>query len=58
LISQDNYHIEHYARQAEWEWLFTEARGLQGRISIDSIGCVLGLDEVYERVDVGEEEGS
>ena len=53
LVSQDWMHVERFARPAEGaEWGFAETRGPDGEIALPSIGCVLRLREVYERVDV------
>lgn len=50
LIAQDQPHIERYLRQDDDTWLLSEATGLESRIELTSIGCVLALAEVYEQV--------
>ncbi|WP_129632165.1 Uma2 family endonuclease [Candidatus Oscillochloris fontis] len=53
LIAQDYYHIEHYSRQANGQWLLEEAIGLEAQITIGSIACSLALADVYEKVGMG-----
>lgn len=50
LIAQDHYHIEHYVRQANDQWLLTEAAELDEVIDFQSIECSLSLEDVYEKV--------
>jgi Uma2 family endonuclease len=52
LIEQDHYHIEHYSRQGNGQWLLQEATGIEARITIPSIGSTLLLEDVYEKVDI------
>lgn len=49
LVTQHQASIEHYVRQADG-WLLTEAVGLNAVITLDSIGCVLSLREIYDKV--------
>ena len=51
LISQTDVHAEVYSRQADGSWLLREAKGLDGVLSIPSIGIDLPLSEIYDRVD-------
>jgi Uma2 family endonuclease len=51
LLSQWSAHVEVYERQAEGTWLLREAQGLDSQVTIPSIGVVLPLAEVYERVE-------
>ena len=51
LLSQWSAHVEVYERQAEGTWLLQEAQGLDSQVTIPSIGVVLPLAEVYERVE-------
>ncbi len=50
LISQDNYHVERFLRQANDEWLLTDARELDAILDLPSIGCTLALADVYDKV--------
>lgn len=49
LVAQDQAHIDHYLRQGD-AWLLTEAEGLDSSVTLDSIGCILALQEVYDKV--------
>ena len=51
LVSQNEPRVERYTRFGdEGLWLFGETAGLEASISLESIGCVLHLAEIYERV--------
>ena len=52
LISQDKYHVEHFVRRLDNYWLFSETKTLHDTIDIVSIECKLGLEEVYEKVEM------
>jgi len=52
LIAQDKYHIEHYVRQANHQWLLSETNDLQDMIELPSIQCSLAVSEVYDKVEV------
>jgi Uma2 family endonuclease len=49
LVSQDEAHVEHYARQDDGSWMLREARA-GGRVTLEAIGCTLEVDEVYLKV--------
>ena len=49
LVSQDQPSIERYVRQND-VWILTEATGLETSVPLESIGCVLSLREVYDKV--------
>jgi len=53
LISQDKYHIEHYIRQPDNQWLLSEADRRQDSIQLPAINCTLALTEVYDKVEMG-----
>ncbi|MDQ1592365.1 MAG: hypothetical protein QOG71_2992 [Pyrinomonadaceae bacterium] len=50
LVAQNDYHVEHYARQADSRWLLADVRGLESRVELASVECTLALSEVYDRV--------
>jgi Uma2 family endonuclease len=50
-VSQETPHVEHWTRQAENRWMLTEFSGLTQSIQLASIGCVLPLTEVYDRIE-------
>lgn len=52
MIAQDHYHIEHYVRQADDQWLFSEATTLSQTIQLPSIDCELPLADVYDKVQI------
>ena len=56
LIEQDSYHIEHYIRQNDDQWLLSDYTGLQATLTLPSIGCTLALSDVYEKVTFEDEE--
>ncbi|MBF0526883.1 MAG: Uma2 family endonuclease [Deltaproteobacteria bacterium] len=49
LIAQDKVCVEHYVRQGK-QWLLSEVDGLDGTIQLDSIGCSLSLEEIYDKI--------
>jgi Uma2 family endonuclease len=51
LVAQDRAHLERYARQPSGEWLLTIVDGLDGSLSLPSIGCQLELARVYHMVE-------
>ncbi len=50
LVSQNEYAVELYTKQADGSWLLTSVRGLESVVELRSIGCALRLSEIYERV--------
>jgi Uma2 family endonuclease len=56
LIAQDDYHVERYRRQADGEWLYSDAVGIDATLELASIGCTLALADVYEKVTFEDEE--
>jgi Uma2 family endonuclease len=52
LVAQDDYHVEQYIKQQDGRWLIADIRGQEGRIELPSVGCVLSLSDVYERVEM------
>lgn len=53
LVAQDKIHVEHYVRQSDRSWLFSEYKSAEEKIQIASIGCELSVAEVYEKVEFG-----
>jgi Uma2 family endonuclease len=56
IVGQDEPHIEHYVRQPEHRWLLAEFSGLAESISLQSIGCVLALAEIYDKIEWADEQ--
>ncbi len=52
LVSQEAVHVEHYTRQTDGDWLFSEASGRQAVIDLPTIGCRLALAEVYDKTNL------
>lgn len=50
LISQDKPQLERYLRQDDINWLYTVLEGIDGKIELPSIGCVLQFSDIYRRV--------
>jgi Uma2 family endonuclease len=51
LAAQDKVRVEHFVRQPDDQWLLSEVSDLHASLAIVSIGCMLQLAEVYEKVD-------
>jgi len=47
LVAQDRPHIEHYVRQADGSWRFTETDALDTAVTCPSLDVTLPLSEVY-----------
>ncbi len=54
LVAQEEYRIEQYAKQADGRWLLSEIRSLEGVVDLQSIGCLLALSDVYDKVSLDE----
>lgn len=52
LVAQDKHHVEHFIRQSENRWLFSETKQLEDIIELPSIECTLSLTDIYEKVDI------
>jgi Uma2 family endonuclease len=50
LIAQDRTHIEHFVRQPDNRWMFSETNRMEDTVELASIGCTLSLMEVYDKV--------
>ena len=50
LIAQDSHRIEHYIRQLDGQWLFSEAVNMDDIVHLPTIDCKLPLSEVYDDV--------
>jgi Uma2 family endonuclease len=50
LISQARPVIDHFVRQGG-AWIYTIYQGLEQRVHITSVDCMLHLSEVYERIE-------
>jgi Uma2 family endonuclease len=52
LISQESYHVEHYIRQDDHQWLFSETNDRDDKIQLVSIDCYLALADIYNKVTI------
>ncbi len=50
LVSQTKPRIDHFHRGAGGEWLYSLVNNLEDSLRLDSIGCVLQLTDVYDRI--------
>ncbi len=51
LVSQYQPRVEHYVKQAENQWLFTEYSGLEARLKLSSVAVEITLADLYEAVE-------
>jgi Uma2 family endonuclease len=49
-VAQHTPHVERWRRQPDNGWLLTEFRDLTHTVELTSIGCVLPLSEIYDRI--------
>jgi Uma2 family endonuclease len=54
LVAQDKIHVEHYVRQSDRSWLFSEFKSTKEKFKIQSIDCDLTVEEIYEKVEIEE----
>ena len=50
LIHQYQPWVEHYVKQAENKWLFTEFIGLEASFTLSSVGVEIALADLYEAI--------
>jgi Uma2 family endonuclease len=50
LVAQDRPRVEHFLRQDDHVWLYTDVSGLDSSVSFASIGCQVPLAEIYDKV--------
>lgn len=55
LISQDDYRIEHFARQANGLWLLSDATGAGAVLHLHTINCSLTLADIYQETELSEQ---
>jgi Uma2 family endonuclease len=51
LIAQDSYRVEHYRKQLDGSWIFSETTDTTETLKLASIGCELDLSDIYAQVD-------
>ena len=58
FVSQDEPRVEVFRRQPSGDWLLSESAVLDAACKFDSVGCVVPLADVYDKVTfAGDEEG-
>jgi Uma2 family endonuclease len=55
LISQRTPGIEKYVKHGDGFWMLSEAVGLDGSITLDTIDCRLSLADVYDKINFDNE---
>ncbi len=50
LVSQTKARIDHFHRRAGGEWVYSLVNSLEESLRLDSVGCVLQLADVYDRI--------
>jgi Uma2 family endonuclease len=56
LVNQDDPQVERFVRQEDGNWLLSVYKGLDAKLDLVTIDCVLPLMEIYEDVKFGPEE--
>jgi Uma2 family endonuclease len=51
IVEQDSPLVEQYVREDDGRWALSTAAGLEGSLTLPSIGCTLNLGAVYDKVD-------
>ena len=53
LVAQEEIHVQHYAKRADGLWQCMDIhRSLDDIVELTSIGCLLRLGDVYEKVEI------
>jgi Uma2 family endonuclease len=52
LIDQSQHRVEHYTKQSENQWLFTEHRDEAARLLLSSIPVEIALVDLYENIEL------
>lgn len=52
VIAQNKYHVEHYVRQPDNQWLLSETDEIQKTVHLSSIECELALTDIYDKVEI------
>jgi Uma2 family endonuclease len=50
LVDQSQVQVEHYVKQLDKKWLFTEYNSTDVRISLVSISLEIALADIYEKL--------
>lgn len=52
VLAQNKYHVEHYVRQPDNQWLLAETDEIEKTIHLSAIECDLALADVYDKVEI------
>jgi len=58
MVSQYEFRVEQYVRQADGKWLYTETTDPNGHVVFESIACRISMEGLYHRVNFKKEEES
>lgn len=50
VIEQDSQRIEHFVRQANDRWLFSDTKGPDATLTLSTLDCAIPFAEIYEEV--------
>jgi Uma2 family endonuclease len=50
MVDQYRVHVEHYVKQGENQWLFTQYQDLTARLQLSSVPVEIALAELYEEI--------
>jgi len=50
LLKEDEMRVEHYARQNQKQWIYRIYNERDDVVSMESIGCKIGLAEIYAQI--------
>lgn len=53
LVAQDAPRIEQFVRAGDGRWIYSVASGLEATLELPSLGTVIALAEVYDKVELG-----
>jgi Uma2 family endonuclease len=56
LVSQYEFRVEQFVRQADGKWLYTETTDANGHVVFESIACRVPMEALYHRVNFRKEE--
>lgn len=52
MVASDRVSADLFTRQADGRWLLTSATRLEDSLELQSIGCLLTLSDLYEKIDL------
>jgi len=55
LVSQDRPFVEHFCKGLNGDWLYRSFNQISDELNLSSVGVVLSLHEIYDRVELADE---